>query len=107
LRLGLAIVLDTVVQLLWKVAATGVDPLVVAIVVVLFIAQLFNWLRVLQMSDLSYSQPITALSYVTVLGLSAAWLGEQIDLLKVAGIVLILAGVWFISRGPHHSHAHD
>ena len=94
-------------QLLWKVAATGVNPLVVGIVVVLFIAQLFNWLRVLQISDLSYSQPITALSYVTVLGLSAAWLGEQIDLLKVAGIILILAGVWFISRGPHHSAPHD
>jgi drug/metabolite transporter (DMT)-like permease len=96
-------VLDTVVQLLWKAVATEFDLVILAIVVVLFVAQLFNWLRVLQMSDLSYSQPITSLSYITVLGFSAAWLGEQIDLLKIAGIVLILAGVWFISRGPHHS----
>ena len=95
--------LDTVVQLLWKAVATELDLVVLAIVVVLFVAQLFNWLRVLQMSDLSYSQPITSLSYITVLGFSAAWLGEEIHLLKIAGIVLILAGVWFISRGPHHS----
>ena len=92
-------------QLLWKVAATDFEPLVITLVVVIFIAQLINWLRVLQVSDLSYSQPITSLSYITVLWFSVTWLGEQLDALKIAGILLILAGVWFISRGPHHSHA--
>ena len=96
--------LDTVVQLLWKAAATDFEPLVIAAVVVIFTAQLINWLRVLEMSDLSYSQPITSLSYITVLWFSVTWLGEQLDPLKIAGILLILAGVWFISRGPHHSH---
>ncbi|HTM61471.1 MAG TPA: EamA family transporter [Burkholderiales bacterium] len=103
-RLGLAIALDTIVQLLWKVAATEFEPLVIGLVVVLFVVQLTNWLRVLELSDLSYAQPITALSYISVLGFSVAWLGEQLDPLKIAGIVLIMAGVWFISRGPHHSH---
>jgi len=86
------------------VAATDFEPLVIGLVVVLFVAQLTNWLRVLEISDLSYAQPITALSYISVLGFSVAWLGEQLDPLKIAGIVLIMAGVWFISRGPHHSH---
>ena len=95
--------LDTVVQLLWKAAATDFEPLVIAAVVVIFIAQLINWLRVLELSDLSYSQPITSLSYITVLWFSVTWLGEQLDALKIAGILLILAGVWFISRGPHHT----
>ena len=85
-------------------AATEFEPLVIGLVVVLFVAQLTNWLRVLEISDLSYAQPITALSYISVLGFSVAWLGEQLDPLKIAGIVLIMAGVWFISRGPHHSH---
>ena len=101
--MGLAIALDTIVQLLWKLAATEFEPLVITLVVVIFVAQLINWLRVLEMSDLSYSQPITSLSYITVLWFSVSWLGEQLDLLKIAGILLILAGVWFISRGPHHS----
>jgi len=87
------------------VAATEFEPLVIGLVVVLFVAQLTNWLRVLELSDLSYAQPITALSYVSVLWFSVTWLGEQLDPLKIAGIVLIMAGVWFISRGPHHSHA--
>jgi drug/metabolite transporter (DMT)-like permease len=86
------------------VAATEFEPLVIGLVVVLFVVQLTNWLRVLELSDLSYAQPITALSYISVLGFSVAWLGEQLDPLKIAGIVLIMAGVWFISRGPHHSH---
>jgi len=84
------------------VAATEFEPLVIGLVVVLFVVQLTNWLRVLELSDLSYAQPITALSYISVLGFSVAWLGEQLDPLKIAGIVLIMAGVWFISRGPHH-----
>ena len=92
-------------QLLWKLAATDFEPLVITLVVVIFVAQLINWLRVLEMSDLSYSQPITSLSYITVLWFSVAWLGEQLDPLKIAGILLIIAGVWFISRGPHHSNA--
>jgi drug/metabolite transporter (DMT)-like permease len=87
------------------VAATSFQPLVITLVVVIFVAQLINWLRVLEMSDLSYSQPITSLSYISVLGFSVVWLGEELDPLKVAGILLIIAGVWFISRGPHHSHA--
>ena len=86
-------------------AATEFEPLVVGLVVVIFVAQLINWLRVLEISDLSYSQPITSLSYISVLWFSVTWLGEQLDLLKIAGILLIMAGVFFISRGPHHSHA--
>ena len=85
-------------------AATDFEPLVIGLVVVIFVAQLINWLRVLEISDLSYSQPITSLSYISVLWFSVSWLGEQLDPLKIAGILLIMAGVWFISRGPHHSH---
>ena len=85
--------LDTVVQLLWKAVATEFDLVILAIVVVLFVAQLFNWLRVLQMSDLSYAQPITSLSYITVLWFSVSWLGEQLDPLKIAGILLIMAAM--------------
>ncbi len=70
---------------------------------VLFAGQLWNWLDVLERADLSYAQPITSLSLITVLAFSVAFLGERLDLLKVTGIALILAGVWFISRGPHDS----
>jgi drug/metabolite transporter (DMT)-like permease len=112
--LGITIVLDTVAQLVWKAAAlrlTAVastedavravlqQPLFLALAI-LFVLQLWVWLKVLEHADLSFAQPVTALSYVTVCGLSVVWFGETLDIRKLAGIGLVLLGVWFVSRGP-------
>lgn len=91
------------VQLLWKVGATELNVALLALVALLFAGQLWNWLRVLAISDLSYSQPITSLSFITVLAFSALYLDERLDAAKLAGIVLVTGGVWLISRGPHRS----
>jgi drug/metabolite transporter (DMT)-like permease len=118
-RLALAFVLDTAVHIVWKLAvlqlpapgslsasleAASREPLFL-LVAALFVWQLVNWLRVLEGCDLSYSQPITALSLILVLVLSALYLGESVDALKVLGIGFVFAGVWFISRTDHDSSA--
>ncbi|MEO5340581.1 MAG: EamA family transporter [Magnetococcus sp. MYC-9] len=109
----LAILLDTAAQLLWKWAVAGLpdaaDPWLLLravvgqplflIVAALFLLQLFNWLKVLDHADLSFAQPITSLSYVTVTGLSMLLFDEPLGLLKMAGILCILVGVWIISQG--------
>lgn len=112
LGLILAIALDTGVQLLLKMVASGIsdeasqwEMLVNTLGQPLFFAcaglmvlQLFNWLEVLKLSDLSYAQPISSLSYASVYILSAIYLGEKIDALQIVGIIIIVAGVWCISR---------
>lgn len=112
--LGVTIVLDTVAQLVWKAAAlrlpavTGAADTVQAVLHqplflvlgLIFLLQLWIWLKVLEHADLSFAQPITALSYVAVCGLSIPWFGETLDNRKLAGICLVLLGVWFVSRGP-------
>ena len=118
-RLALAIVLDTAVHVLWKLAVLQLpnpsslsaaveaafhQPLFL-LVAILFVWQLINWLRVLESSDLSYSQPITALSLISVFVVSALYLGESVDALKILGIGFVFAGVWFISRTHHDSSA--
>ena len=118
-RLALAVILDTAVHILWKLAvlqlpdpgsisaaveAASRQPLFL-LVAALFVWQLINWLRVLESSDLSYSQPITALSLILVLVLSAIYLGESVDTLKLVGVGFVVAGVWFISRTDHDSSA--
>jgi drug/metabolite transporter (DMT)-like permease len=118
-RLALAIILDTAVHILWKLAVLQLpnpgslsasveaalrQPLFL-LVAILFVWQLINWLRVLESSDLSYSHPITALSLIAVFILSALYLGESVDALKVLGIGFVFAGVWFISRTEHDSSA--
>lgn len=112
--LALAVLLDTVVPLVWKAGvmrlpadaggaalarATLHQPLF-WLLAVLFAAQFFNWMAVLSASDVSYAQPITALSYVAVSVLSTALLGERFSVLRGAGVGLILAGVWLIGTTP-------
>ena len=115
LGLAIAIALDTAVQIFWKIAVSHIpdDLSIVALilylvqqpltwwVVALFFAQLFNWVKVLKQADLSYAQPITSLSYISVGLLSVFYLHEHMRLPQYLGIVLILGGVWFISRSEH------
>src|SRR6267143_466996 len=101
-RLALAVILDTAVHIVWKLAvlqlpnpgslpaaleAASREPLFL-LVAALFVSQL-----------------ITALSLILVLVLSALYLGESVDALKVLGIGFVFAGVWFISRTDHDSSA--
>ena len=115
--LVLAIVLDTFIQITWKLAVSPIpsDASVVATVrgtlssplfyaaMLAFGAQLFNWMRVLARADLSFAQPFTALSYISVLAISCHWLGENLSVSKMFGVALILVGVFFISRTPFHT----
>jgi drug/metabolite transporter (DMT)-like permease len=112
LGLALAIALDTSVQLILKITASRIptassqwetleatlhQPLFFA-ATLLMVMQLFNWLQVLGRADLSFAQPITSLTYVSVYALSGLYLDEKLDTLQILGIAIILAGVWCISR---------
>jgi multidrug transporter EmrE-like cation transporter len=110
--IALAILLDTVVQFAWKQATVHVpdsagpiqslllvlrEPMC-HLMIVLGIAQFFNWVLVLAQVDLSFAQPITSLSYVTVAAVGGFVLHENIGVLRSIGIFLIVLGVWTMSR---------
>jgi drug/metabolite transporter (DMT)-like permease len=112
LGLAVAIALDTGLQLVWKtgiaalpdtssvwetLVAIALNPIFI-LVAVFMLAQLVNWLKVLDHADLSYAKPFTSLSYVTVCVLSVLLLGEHIAPLQVVGIVVVVAGVWCVSQ---------
>ena len=115
--LFLAIALDTALQTIWKRAALSLpanavsDPVSTVLSVLrqpmfllvglLIALQMINWLKVLDDADVSFALPITALSYVSVAGISAIWLGEALTPGKVFGVALILAGVYLVSRTDH------
>jgi drug/metabolite transporter (DMT)-like permease len=118
--LAVAIALDTGLQLVWKTGIAGLPDtssaweMLVAIarnpifilVVVFMLAQLVNWLKVLDHADLSYAKPFTSLSYVTVCVLSVLLLGEHIAPLQIVGIVVVVAGVWCVSQTRRATPAH-
>jgi drug/metabolite transporter (DMT)-like permease len=110
--LALAIVFDTSQQIAWKMGIVALpemtspsgaieavlhEPLL-ALVALLMVARLINWLKVLELADLSFAQPITSLSYVLVTALSALYLGETLTSLQLLGMAIIVAGVWCISQ---------
>jgi drug/metabolite transporter (DMT)-like permease len=112
--LALIIGLDTVVQLAWKLAADTL-PLVpsrevfelvlgqplFALVIGLMVCQLFIWLWVLGEADLSFAQPFFSLSRITVCLASAYFLHERVTPTQMAGIAMVVAGAWCISRTAH------
>jgi len=110
--LAVAIALDTGLQLVWKtgiaelpdtssvwetLVAIALNPIFI-LVVVFMLAQLVNWLKVLDHADLSFAKPFTSLSYVTVCILSVLLLGEHMAPLQIVGIVVVVAGVWCVSQ---------
>jgi drug/metabolite transporter (DMT)-like permease len=111
----LAILIDTALQLVWKSAVLSLpndgspwlnvqailqNPLFL-FVIFLMACQFFNWLLVLRNADLSFAQPVTSLSYVSVFFLSVLLLKEAADLWQMTGILFVLVGVWFISQTDH------
>ncbi len=111
----LAITIDTALQLMWKSAVLSLpddgspwlnvqailhNPLFI-FVILLMACQYFNWLMVLGNADLSYAQPVTSLSYVSVFFFSVLFLREVADLIQITGIIFVVAGVWFISQTDH------
>jgi len=57
------------------------------------------WMLAMAKLDLSHAYPFVSLSFVLVLFLSAALLGEPLSLAKVSGVALIVAGVALGSQG--------
>lgn len=117
LGLALAIAFDTGVQLSWKMLAlqipTESSPWAIAEAVVyqplfitlaiLMVGQLINWLKVLEYADLSFAKPITSLSKISVCVVSVLYLNETVDLLKIVGITVVLAGVWCVCQTDRSS----
>ena len=117
LGLAAAVLIDTALQIFWKTAVLKLpgdtesmvsmlaifrEPLFLVVICIMSV-QFFNWMAVLNHADLSFAQPFTALSYVTVGLISAFFLGETVDSQQMIGIAFVISGVWFISRTDYNT----
>ena len=69
---------------------------------VLHATNFFLWAAVLSKVDLSVAFPTGSMSYIFVALLSVVFLGEHISAYRWGGIILIIIGIWFISRSTRH-----
>jgi drug/metabolite transporter (DMT)-like permease len=109
--LAIAVALDTCTQILWKLSAARIpdsvalwdvggamlDQPLFIVFGLLMILKLINWLRVLEIAELSYAKPVTSLSYVTVSIASYFLLHERLHGPQILGILIVIAGVWCVS----------
>ena len=73
------------------------SPLVIMGLILYFISAAI-WVMVLSKVDLSFAYPMLSLGYILILFLSWAFLHETISPVRIAGVVLIIAGVYFVFR---------
>jgi multidrug transporter EmrE-like cation transporter len=76
---------------------TLLDVYVISTYVAALLASL-TWMAAMTRFDISFAYPFMSLSFVLVLVLGAVLLAEPITMGKVAGMVLIMAGIWLSTR---------
>ena len=74
------------------------NPWIVSTYFAVFLASL-AWMLALTKLPLSHAYPLTAMSYVLIVFASAAFFSESLTPLKLAGLLLIVAGIIIGSRG--------
>src|SRR5438128_8881003 len=74
---------------------------------ILFLLGFFvAYLTALSWADLTYVLPASSLGYVLLALIAKYFLHEQITLWRWLGILLISAGVGFVTQGPALTHHH-
>lgn len=73
------------------------SPLVIAGLVSYAVAMLL-WITILSRLPLSIAYPTLSLGYIVILIFSWKFLGEELSIMKVVGIILIILGIVFLFR---------
>jgi multidrug transporter EmrE-like cation transporter len=107
---GLFIALDTATQIAFKATSEAVEGMdfglnflqvalstpTLWITILCYVGTFIAWMAVLMRMDLNRAFPLTALSFVTVPILARVLFGEELPPLRIAGIAVIIAGVFMI-----------
>lgn len=82
------------VSLVWSAAA---NPYLIAGLACYALGAV-TWIMVLTRVPLSWAYPILALNQVLILIIAATFLGEHVSAMRWAGVMLIVTGVFLVSR---------
>lgn len=75
----------------------------VAVGIILLLGFFGSYLTALSWADLTYVLPATSFGYVVVALLSRFWLHEHVSVLRWIGVLVITAGVGFVTQGPSYT----
>ena len=66
--------------------------------IILYAISVFLWLGAMSTLDVSFMYPLLSLGYVITAIFAFAFIGENVTLLRWAGIVVIIAGCFMITK---------
>jgi drug/metabolite transporter (DMT)-like permease len=87
-----------VVEKIRFVASLLINPWVLSGILATFLAGV-SWMLAMTRFEISYAYPFVSLNYVLVMIASVVWFDEQMSPAKVAGTLLIVAGIIVVSKG--------
>lgn len=100
------ILLNAVAQVVMKAGATASATAqagsmrgyaLIGAALAIYVLGMVLWLLVLRQVELTLVYPFMALSFVVVPLLSVLFLGERVDVAYMAGVVLIMGGIYLCS----------
>jgi len=74
------------------------NPWVLSGLLAAFLASM-SWIAAMTRFELSFAYPFTSLSFVLVMFASALLLNEPLNIYKLAGTLIIILGLFVVSRG--------
>jgi len=63
-----------------------------------YVISVLVWMVVLSRVEVSFAYPFVSLGYVVTAIIAYAWLGEAVGPMRLAGIAVIMAGVFMVSK---------
>lgn len=83
---------------LWTVALQAATSWEIVLGIFCYGISLINWLIMLSRLDISFAYPMMSIGYVATALCAYFYLGEQLGPMRIAGTLVIMLGVWMISR---------
>lgn len=87
----------------WEWLAQAIQSPWMAGILVCEVMSFVLWLTILADTGISKATPITALAYISILGMSWTVFKEPVMPLQIIGSALILTGVWLISTASSNT----
>ncbi len=67
--------------------------------IVIYVFNFFIWMVILSQLEVSMAVPLTSLNYLILPLLALIFLSEKMSILRWLGVLLIMGGVYFVSKG--------
>lgn len=88
---------DAPVDKVWFLLRQFSNPWIVGGLAAAFLASL-AWMAAMTRFELNYAYPFMSLAFLIVMLFSVLFLGEQLNIARVAGTVMVVAGLVVIAR---------